>query len=72
MSCMYEGPYYKAKDGKIYFFIEGESYCDVDWGMTHTPDRWVYICEDTPENRKERNLVPYHTNSNGEVYLEEV
>lgn len=56
MSAMYEGPEYKTQDGKIYEWNEGEDYYDVDWGMTSRGHGWVYLCEDTPENRKKYNI----------------
>ena len=56
MSAMYEGPDYKAQDGKIYKWYDGESYYDVDWGRTTRGRGWEYWCEDTPENRKRYHI----------------
>ena len=53
---MYEGPEYKAENGKIYSWHEGEDYYDVDWGMTSRGRGWFYLCQDTPENRKKYNI----------------
>jgi hypothetical protein len=47
---MFEGGY-RIKDGKIQELCEGTEDYDVDWGYVYSPDYWLTICDDTPENR---------------------
>lgn len=56
MSTMFEGNSHRIKDGKIQELCEGESYYDVDWGQRRSPDYWINLCDDTPENREKYGL----------------
>ena len=57
MSAFDEHRDYKIQDGKIYRWMRGRSYYDVDWGMCHERGYYYVICEDTPENRAYYNLT---------------
>ena len=56
MSAFDEHRPYKAENGKIYSWIEGRSYYDVDWGQCYERGYYIEICDDTPENRKYYNI----------------
>jgi hypothetical protein len=57
MSAVGDRSEFKIQDGKIYRWMEGRSYYDVDWGMTYERGYYYVVCDDTPENRAYYHLT---------------
>ena len=64
MSTVFKGVY-RIHNGRIQELIEAGKHYDVDWGYVYDDffyDFWVYVCDDTPENRKKYSLEQMNNN----------
>ena len=57
MSAVGDRSEFKIQDGKIYRWMEGRSYYDVDWGMCYERGYYYVVADDTPENRAHYHLT---------------
>ena len=57
MSAVGDRSEFKIQGGKIYRWMEGRSYYDVDWGMTYEGGYYYVVADDTPENRAYYHLT---------------